>query len=58
MGAVYVPADGVVDPGDVGGGAGEHRGLLVHDAADRPKAGDAMHLPRAGGGVLAHQGSA
>ena len=58
MGAVYVPADGVVDPGDVGGGAGEHRGLLVHDAADGAEAGDAVHLPGARGGVLAHQGSA
>ena len=40
-----VPDAGGLDPGDVGGGAGEHAGLVLHRAADGPEAHHAMHLP-------------
>lgn len=34
-----------LDPGDVGGGAGEDAGLVLHGAADRAEAHNAVHLP-------------
>lgn len=34
-----------LDPGDVGGGAGEHAGFVLHGAADGPEAHHAVHLP-------------
>lgn len=34
-----------LDPGDVGGGAGEHAGLVLNGAADGPEAHHAVHLP-------------
>lgn len=34
-----------LDPGDVGGGAGEHAGLVLHRAADGAEAHHAVHLP-------------
>lgn len=40
-----IPDPGGLDPGDVGAGAGEHTGLVVHGAADRAEAHHAVHLP-------------
>lgn len=40
-----VPDPRGLDPGDVGGGAGEHAGLVLHGAADGAEAHHAMHLP-------------
>lgn len=40
-----VPDACCLDPGDVGSGAGEDAGFVLHGAADRPKAHHAMHLP-------------
>ena len=34
-----------LDPGDVGAGAGEHAGLVLHGAADGAEAHHAVHLP-------------
>lgn len=34
-----------LDPGDVGGGAGEDAGLVLHGAADGAEAHHAVHLP-------------
>lgn len=52
---VDVPADYIFDPGDVGRGACEHRGLLIHNASNRTKAGYTMNFPRTTRGILAHQ---
>lgn len=46
-----------LDPGDVGGGAGEDAGFVLHGAADRAKAHHAVHLP-AVPAQLAQQGAA
>jgi len=40
-----VPDAGGLDPGDVGGGAGEHAGLVLHRAANGPEAHHPVHLP-------------
>lgn len=40
-----VPDPGGLDPGDVGGGAGEDAGLVLHCAADGTKTDHAVHLP-------------
>lgn len=40
-----IPDPGGLNPGDVGGGAGEHAGLVLHGAADRAEAHHAVHLP-------------
>ena len=40
-----IPNAGGLDPGDVGGGAGEHAGLVLHGAADGAEAHHPMHLP-------------
>lgn len=52
---VDVSTDDVFDPGEVGRGASEHRGLLIHNASNRAKASYTMNFPRTTGGVLAHQ---
>lgn len=54
---VDVPADDIFYPGEVGRGAGEHGGLLIHDASDSAKAGYTVNFPRTVGGILAHQGT-
>ena len=51
-----VPDARGLDPGDVGGGAGEHAGLVLHRAADGPEAHHAVHLP-AVPAQLAQQGA-
>lgn len=40
-----VPDACCLDPGDVGGGAGENAGFVLHGAADRAEAHHAVHLP-------------
>ena len=40
-----VPDAGGLNPGDVGGSAGEHTGLVLHRAADGPEAHHPVHLP-------------
>lgn len=40
-----VPDTRGLDPGDVGGRAGEDAGLVLHGAADWPEAHHAVHLP-------------
>lgn len=40
-----VPDARGLDPGDVGGRAGEHAGLVLHGAADGAEAHHAMDLP-------------
>lgn len=40
-----VPDAGGLDPGDVGGGAGEDAGLVLHRAANGAEAHHAVHLP-------------
>ena len=52
---VHVPADDVLDPGDVGRGAGEHGGLLIHDTSNGAEAGYTVNFPGCSGGTLAHQ---
>ena len=52
---VHVPTDDVLNPGDVGRGAGEHGGFLVLNAADGAKTSDAVHLPGATHSILTHQ---
>lgn len=52
---VNVLADYILDPGEVGRGAGEHWGLFVHSAANRTKASDPMNFPRTAHLVLTHQ---
>lgn len=51
---VHVSADDVSDPGEVGRGAGEHGGLLIHDTSNRAEAGYTVNFPRSSGGILAH----
>lgn len=46
-----------LDPGDVGGGAGENAGFVLHGAADGAEAHHAVHLP-AVPPQLAQQGAA
>lgn len=46
-----------LDPGDVGGGAGENAGFVLHGAADGTEAHHAVHLP-AVPAQLAQQGAA
>lgn len=46
-----------LDPGDVGGRAGEHAGFVLHGAADGPEAHHAVHLPTVPP-QLAQQGAA
>lgn len=52
-----VPDPRCLDPGDVGGGAGEDAGFVLHGAADRTEAHHAVHLP-AVPAQLAQQGAA
>lgn len=40
-----VPDARRLDPGDVGGGAGEDAGFVLHGAADGAEAHHAVHLP-------------
>lgn len=40
-----VPDACCLDPGDVGGGAGENAGFVLHGAANRAEAHHAVHLP-------------
>lgn len=40
-----VPDARCLDPGDVGGGAGEHAGFVLHSAADGAEAHHAVHFP-------------
>lgn len=40
-----VPDAGRLNPGDVGGGAGEDAGFVLHGAADGAKAHHAVYLP-------------
>lgn len=40
-----VPDACCLDPGDVGGGAGEYAGFVLHSAADGAKAHHAVHFP-------------
>lgn len=40
-----VPDARRLDPGDVGGSAGEHAGFVLHSAADGAEAHHAVHLP-------------
>lgn len=52
---VDVSAYDVLDPGDVGRGAGEHGRLLIHNTSNRTKASYTMNFPLTIGGILAHQ---
>lgn len=40
-----VPDARRLDPGDVGSGAGENTGLVLHSATDGAEAHHAVHLP-------------
>lgn len=52
-----VPDARRLDPGDVGGRAGEHAGFVLHGASDGPEAHHAVHLPTVPP-QLAQQGAA
>ena len=52
---VDVSADDILDPGEVGRGAGEHGGLLIHNTSDRAKASYTVNFPWTSGGIPAHQ---
>lgn len=52
---VGVLADYIFDPGNVGRGACEHRGLFVHNASNRTKASYTMNFPGTTMAILTHQ---
>lgn len=52
---VDVLADYIFDPGNVGRGAREHRGLFVHNASNRTKASYTMNFPGTTMAILTHQ---